>query len=289
MRWIKVGIIAFAAGIFVIAAVFFLVGYLRPKEAGILIDTIPESSVYINGLFVGKTLHRGALPPGEVTVKLVPESGENLLPFETKVMLAPGIQTIIRREFGMSEEESSGDILSFEKEGGKETSLVVISTPENAQVSIDGVPRGFAPYKSSAVIAGEHQITVRASGYVDRIMTVQAVSGFRLTVFAKLAKAKEPELEVVEEELKTYIEILETPTGYLRVRSLPGSKGAEIDQVKPGDKYLFLEEDAETGWFKIQLEEAVPGLPDGRSGWVSNEYSKKVEEVSDSGGTDAAI
>ncbi|KKU10692.1 MAG: PEGA domain protein [Candidatus Woesebacteria bacterium GW2011_GWB1_45_5] len=289
MRWVKAGLIAFFTGIFVIAAIFFLTVYLKPKPAGLFIDTNPSSSVYINGSLVGKTPYKGTLEAGGVTVKLVPELGENLLPFETKITLVGGIQTVIGREFAASEEESSGSIISFEKEGGKETSLIVISTPENAQVSVDGVPRGFAPYKTSTISPAEHQITVRAPEYADRIMTLKTVAGYRLTVFAKLAKIKQAEPEVQEPEPKTYIEILPTPTGYLRVRSEPGGAGREIDQVEPGNKYLFLEEDAETGWYKIQLESPTAGLPDGRSGWVSNQYSKKVKEVSEPDDANTAV
>ena len=74
-------------------------------------------------------------------------------------------------------------------------------------------------------------------------------------------------------ELKSFIEILDTPTGFLRVRTLPGSAGSEIHQVKPGEKYPFLEEDEETGWFKIQFQDPAPGLPEGIVGWVSNEFT----------------
>jgi len=155
--------------------------------------------------------------------------------------------------------------------------LVVISTPDNAQVSIDGVPRGFAPYRTSAISPAEHQITVKAPGYTDRVMTLKTLKGFRLTVFAKLAQVGGSETPEAEEPVReeVYVEILPTSTGFLRVRSEPGTAGREIDQIKPGDKYLFLEEDAATGWFKIQLEGPAPGLPDGRSGWVSNEYATR--------------
>lgn len=289
MKWLKIGLTAFFTGVFAIAAVFFSVSYFKPKPGGIFIDTNPESSVYVNGSLVGKSPYKGTFESGEVMIKLVPESGENLLPFETKVALVSGIQTVVRREFAPTEEESSGDVVSFEKEGGKETSLIVISTPENAQVSVDGVPRGFAPYKTSTISPAEHQVTVKAPGYSDRVMTLRTMAGYKLTVFAKLAKVREEALPVQKPEVKTYIEILSTPTGYLRVRTEPGSAGREIDQVKPGDKFLFLEEDTQTGWFKIQLEAPVPGLPEGRSGWVSDEYSVKVEEASDADDTDSAV
>lgn len=283
MKVLKVVIISILTAVILIGTVFFLIGYFKPKPGGILVSTNPTTSVYINGSLVGEAPYNGTFDPGEVTIKLVPKGNEALMPFETKITLTSGIRTVVRREFGASEAESSGDIISFEKESGETLSLIVVSTPENAQVSVDGVPRGFAPYRTSQISPAEHQVTVKSPGYVDRVMTVKTIPGFRLTVFAKLAKAEEVKGEEAPVITKTYVEVLTTPTGYLRVRTEPGLKGSEIDQITPGAKYLFLEEDADTGWFKIQLEVPSTGLPNGRSGWVSNRYARKIEETSNSG------
>lgn len=259
----------------------FIVGLLKPKPGGILIDANTISSVYINGSFVGQTPFTGTYDNLEMIVKIVP-AGENLgLPiYETKLSLTSGVQTVVRREFGKTEDESSGDIISFEKENGK-TGLVVISTPDNAQISVDGIPRGFTPYKTSSMAPAQHQITVKAPGYSDRIMTVKTLNGYRLTVFAKLGKINDdvpltpPSKET---SIKTYIEILDTPTGFLRVRSEPGVLGREIAEVKPGSKYLFLSQDTASGWYEIEYQGPQAGLPDGISGWVSDQFTKKLEE-----------
>src|SRR5688572_10234358 len=191
MKTLRIVLISLISLVLLGGAILFLVGYFKPKPGGVLVDTSPESSVYINGSFVGKTPFTGVYEAKEVVLKVVPIDTElALIPFETKLTLTPGIQTVVRREFGKSETASSGDIISFEKEAGK-TSLVVISTPDNAQVSLDGVPRGFAPYKTTTISPGEHQITVKAPGYADRIMTVKTLNGYRLTVFAKLGKLEE--------------------------------------------------------------------------------------------------
>lgn len=63
------------------------------------------------------------------------------------------------------------------------------------------------------------------------------------------------------------IQILDTPTGFLRVRSSPSTASSEITQVKPGEKYSLLEE--KSGWFKIRVKE-------GQEGWVSGQYAKKL-------------
>lgn len=262
------------------AAGFFLIGYFKPKPAGISVITNVPASVYINGSLSGKSPYKSTLEPGQISLKLVPEDeSKNLFPYETKITLTSGIETVVRREFGETDETSSGDILSFEKRGGGETSLIVISSPDNAQVSIDGVPRGFAPYKSSSISPAKHQISVKAPNFNDRTMTAQTLSGYQLTVYVKLASgtnggaASSPSPSPVA-EVKKYVEIGQTPTGFLRVRTQPGTKGEEIAEVKPGEKYPYLETDSATGWYKIQYQEPKPGLPSGITGWISNEFSQ---------------
>lgn len=62
------------------------------------------------------------------------------------------------------------------------------------------------------------------------------------------------------------VEILQTGTGFLRVRSGPGKSYSEIGKATPGDKYKYLGEEGE--WFKIDFN--------GQEGWVSKEFSKKI-------------
>lgn len=281
MKTLKVVLISLGTGAIIFTTAFFLIGFFKPKPSGIYVSTSPQSSVYIDGSFAGKTPFQKTLESSTIDLKLVPEiTDQSLFPFETKLTLVSGIQTIVRREFGVSEDDSSGDIISFESVGEKDASLIVVSTPDNAQVSIDGVPRGFAPYKIASISPAEHQVTVKAEGYTDRVMTVSTKEGFRLTLFAKLAKSgavstgptptptPAPSITVV---------ILNTPTGYLRVRTEPGTKGEEIGQVKPGDKFPLLDTDPETGWLKIQFEKPQPGLPNGIAGWISNQYAKEID------------
>src|SRR3989304_4874753 len=213
--------------------VFFLVGYFNRGNAGILVESTPGSNVYIAGEQVGRTPYEANLSPGEIVVKLIPDAADRALaPFETKVTLSPGIKTIIRREFGETEETSAGEIVSFEKVGDKEVSISVVSVPNSAQITIDGAVRGFAPYKTTSISPGEHSLVVSSQGYIDRTITVKAASGYRLTAVVK---------------------------------------------IKPSERFPFLEEDTQDNWFKIEYEE-------GKEGWVTGQYTKKVEvEVGASG------
>lgn len=61
------------------------------------------------------------------------------------------------------------------------------------------------------------------------------------------------------------VKILDTPTGFLRVRASIG--GSEIGQVTPGETYPLVEE--KSGWFAITFEE-------GKTGWISSDYAEKV-------------
>ena len=269
-----ISIVLIVAG-FIIGVVLFVVGSFKPKSAGITIESIPASSVIIEGEQVGRTPYSGTRKPGEITIKLIPESFEApLAPFETKVTLVAGIETVVKREFGETDETSSGEIISFEKIGGKEASLSVVSIPDAAQISIDGSIRGFAPYKTSSIVPGEHQVIVYAPGFTEKSFSLRATEGYKLTAVVKLKPNGEEILpeegDSPEEPKQEEVEILSTPTGFLRVRSGPSTAGEEVAQVEPGDRFPYLETDEDTGWFKIEYA-------DGEEGWVSNQYAKKVE------------
>ena len=264
----------------VIAAVFFVVGYFRPAEAGLQIKTTPEASVFIDGVEVGKTPYQAKRKPGEVVVRLVPTPGDKpLAPYETRVTLVSKIETAINREFGESEEKSAGETISFEKTGGKEAALSIVSIPDSAQISIDGTQRAFAPYKTSLFAPGKHEIGIVAPNYLERSFEVRTLAGYKLTVVVKLAPTGETNQEVPKEEIKvTMVEVLTTPTGFLRVRATPSAGGEVLAELKPGEKYRYLETDSATGWFKIEYLPAQAGEK-GKEGWVSNQYSKITEEA----------
>lgn len=265
----------------VVWGVIFLVRFLKPQNAGILIESTPPATVFIDGEQLGRTPFKETRKPGEIVVKLIPESLERpLAPYETKVSLAPGIETVVWREFGESDEISSGYIVSYERVGGKEAGLAVVSIPDAAQVQVDGTVRGFVPYKTSSITPGEHQIIVSSPGYLERTLTLKAVKGYKLTAVVKLAPSQElseeEEPEEGEEE-RDEVEILSTPTGFLRVRSGPSTANEEITQVKPGERFPLIGQDEKTGWFEIEYLPAQAG-EEGKTGWISNSYAKKVEE-----------
>lgn len=271
-----------ALGIFVIIAFliglsFYLIGVLKPKSSGVIVMSTPASTVYINGEEVGRTPYdTKGFKPGEVVLRLVPDSFDKpLIPYETKIQLVAGVQTLVKRNFAKTKEESSGGIISFEKIEKNQTEIAVVSTPDTAQVKIDGQVKGFTPYKTSSILPGEHSITVSFQGYKEEKFDVKVYEGYRLTAVVDLAKSLEVEQtpsseEKVEEKVsREIVEIIATPVGYLRVRREPSTLGEEVGRVNPGERYEIIETDERTGWYKIEYEK-------GKEGWISNQYAKKV-------------
>jgi len=280
---LKIVFVVFITLAVVVTTAIFLKDYFRTKPAGLIVETDPASSVYIDGNFVGKTPYNRTDKAEQISLKLVPNiTDQNLITYETKVNLVSGIQTVVRREFAVTEDLSSGDVISFDKTGGDLAGLVVISTPDNSQILIDGVVQGFSPYNLSSVTPGSHQITVKSQGFSDRTMSVKTQVGYRLTVFAKLAKAREvvptpSPIPTPGASSKSYVLIGDTPTGFLRMRSEATTSASPLAELKTGQKYLYLETDQTSGWYKIQYEDPAPGLPNGIVGWVSNQYSSIVK------------
>lgn len=278
VRKIRIIILALVGLALLGGLAFFAIDLVRPKAAGIFVDTSPSSLVFLNGEQVGRTPFKtDSLEPGEVIVKLIPETFERpLAPFETKLTLVPGVETVIRREFGETQEDSAGEMISFERVGDSQTGLAIISTPDSARVLIDGSRREFTPFKTSDISPGVHEIEISADGYFDRALEVTTHPGYELTAIVELAQREEeieeePEVEEVEEEELVRIE--DTSTGFLRVRGEPSTLGEEVGRVEPGDEFVLLETDERTGWFRIEFEEE-------EEGWISNQYASIVTDES---------
>lgn len=71
----------------------------------------------------------------------------------------------------------------------------------------------------------------------------------------------------VKGEAETVLIVKDTPTGFLNVRSGPGTNYQLITTVFPGDKFAWVQEQG--GWFQIILR-------DGTKGWITNTYIEKI-------------
>lgn len=70
---------------------------------------------------------------------------------------------------------------------------------------------------------------------------------------------------------KPYIQVLETGTGWLRVRSEPsGLSSNEVAKIKVGTYFPFVDRSENEEWVEIEYQS-------GKKGWVSSQYVKVVE------------
>lgn len=264
----------------IILAILAMAGFLlwrfvvNPPKALLVVETQPASQVFVNGEQVGKTPYEGEFEEHEIDLKLVPESFEQaLMPYDAKIFLTPGVETIVRREFGAEEGMSQGEEISFEKEGGGNVSLAVVSAPDGASVFIDKNYIDLAPVKHTDIDPGIHQITLQAEGYKERSFSVQLIQGYSLMAFVELARLpQEQNAEIraneTEDARVEVVVIGQTPTGFLRVRQEASTEAPEVTQVKPGEEYKLLE--SQEGWYEIQIDEET-------TGWVSQEYARLKE------------
>lgn len=255
------------------------------RVSGLKVVSVPAASIFLNEKLIGKTPFEDNQPPGEYVIKLIPDdSTSSVVSWQGKVTLAPSLLTYVKRELGGSELTSAGEILALEKIAGSETQITVSSTPDAASVLIDGQQRGTTPYSAHDILPGEHDVAVSSPGFIQRTVRTQAISGYNVIVNFQLALVNSgvptstdsatvtPTGAVISEDQKkktTQVAVIkDTPTGFLRVRSGPGTGSSEVAQIKPGEKYEILEE--KDGWYKIPYET-------GKEGWISARYVTKQE------------
>lgn len=273
----------------------------KPADAGLQVKSIPASTVFLSGQNLGQTPYDSQkLDSGEVTLRLVPESTTgSFSPWETKIKLVRGTQTIVNWEFSESEASSSGEIMTLEKISDKKSaSLMVISSPDSSLVKVDGEPKGFTPVSLDKFEPQERQITLSASGFAERTVNVKLLEGFKLILNVKLAEKGETPIEEISPTpepttkpgtkasptptpkpagkiipspvslKRPYVTIKETPTGFLRVRSEPSTSSTELARVSPGESFSLVDE--QSGWYKITYQTD-------KDGWISGQYAEKFE------------
>lgn len=176
---------------FLVSLSILLLETLKPKTAGLRVETTPAADVYLGGKFLGTTPVETTLAPNEASLKLIPK--DNLLsPFITKINLLDGVKTVVRRNFGSTDGQSSGDINYFDKNpDDNQSSVILISVPDQSQITIDNKIVGITPYNNSSLSSGVHEIKIVKDGYQERKLKVQIYKGYQLTSIVKLSVLKQ--------------------------------------------------------------------------------------------------
>ncbi len=268
------------------------------KKAGIQVTAHPDANVVVNGKPVGKTpYYVENAKPGLATIQMTAiDSGQT---WEGKVTLVGGTLTTVHREFGSTPDKSHSYTLYFEKlSNAKDSSVNIISMPPSATVSIDGKPQGFTPL-SVDLPAGPHVFTFTSPGFQDKVVNAATQNGYRLNLNLTMAtmdivptptpmatpsatisltptKTKATTVTPLPKQAsssatlaKPYVEILNTPTGWLKVRETASVNAAELAKVNPGDMFPY-RESSPSGWFNIQYTAS-------KWGFISSQYAKLVK------------
>lgn len=256
-------------------SVFWFVKGRQHVPAALQVTSLPQATVIIDGKPVGKTPFRGNLSAGEHTIVLTPQDSKST-PFEQKLTFLSNILTVIDRNF--TETGSHGHILLLSPlSDKKDAEIAVSSTPTGATVTLDSELKGITPLLAKDVTASDHELILAKEGYLDKMIRVKTVPGYKLNVSADLAInlnpiAPSPALTTPTsspQPVLQQVRILQTPTGYLRVRAEPSLASNELGRVNPGETFPLLSE--QVGWIKIRL-------PDGREGWISSQYAQKLSQ-----------
>lgn len=231
------------------------------QTSGISVLSQPsDATVFLNGKQVGSTPYEDkSLAVGEYTIRLEKENAS----WQGRVKLTSGTVTVVNRDLASDPTSSAGEILTLNKGKG----LTIISSPSEAEVEIDGKSYDKTPVTAN-IESGEHTILVSHTNYLKRSIPADLPKNFNLTVSVDLALS-EADLTTVFTPVIAQtpeVKVLNTPTGFLRVRDKPNLNGKEITQVKPGETLILLEELG--SWDRIRLSSGVEG-------YVSSSYVEK--------------
>lgn len=251
----------------------------RTRMGALQVTSSPESQVYLNDELIGQTplckCEAGdTMAAGEYTIKLVPKGieGEE---YQEKIKISDGVLTVIDRKFG-GNSTSSGSVISLTPLSDKsKTELLVISIPSQASIYLDNNEIGNTPYLFENPTVSDHALRVFREGYEEKTVRIRTPEGYKLTVAIYLATGGDDIGQIIptpipstvpEEDSAETVTILDTPTGFLRVRASASIASAEVARIEPGEKYSLVSE--QSGWFEIDLK-------DGSAGWISSQYASR--------------
>lgn len=243
-------------------------------KGALQVTSEPNSKVYLDGKLIGQTplclcQLKDMVDVGDHNIRLVPLEG-NFVPFEQKIPISQKVLTVVDRSF-VNGGQSSGSVISLSKLPSKDDiSLSIVSLPPGSHIFLDSGDIGLTPAKSSSVTESDHELKLTKDGYQDKIVKIRTVKGYELNAIVFLGsnpQVSSPSATSTPAPISvTKVLILDTPTGFLRVRDQPSLAGSQVGQVLPGEKYDLLDE--QNGWYKIKIK-------DGTVGWVSSQYAQK--------------
>jgi len=273
--------LAFLAPLLIAILIFFGILFFMDRKTGkgaLQVTANPKSKVYLENKLIGTTPFCACdlaqmLPVGDYTIRLVPNT-ENFRPFEEKITINKGTLTVVDNTFA-DDGGSDGSIVSLiPLSDKKDVEILIVSLPDKANVFLDSNPVGITPLLLKQVSESDHDLRITLDGYKDKSIRIKTALGFKLSsliflgINADLSASSSASVSITPSPTIAVVNavILDTPTGFLRVRESNSLSSSEIAQVKPGESYELVEE--KDNWFKIKLK-------DERVGWISSSYATK--------------
>lgn len=275
-------IILVASGLFLLAFIVF--SFKNAGKGALQVTANIKSKVFLDGKYIGDTQlckcdQNQTIATGNYELRIEP-TDTTYPAYTARIKINGGVLTAVDRTF-LPSSLASAYILTLEKSNLTKPELIITTIPDGAMVTIDSVPLGATPYKSDSLSSSEHEIEIQKQGFAKKTIRIKTVDGHKLTVKAQLGtegseeELLQPTKAVVKQDTKTQptptvtaakITVLDTPNGFLRVRSGPGTSNSEVGRVKPGEIYDVLKEDS--GWYQITLSDKTEG-------WVSSQFASK--------------
>ncbi|MBI4097206.1 MAG: SH3 domain-containing protein [Candidatus Levybacteria bacterium] len=272
---------AFILAIIIILSYQFF--FLRRNEKGALqITSNPKSKVYLDDKFIGETPLckcevADMLPVGSYTLKIIPND-PSLADYQEKIDIAVSVLTVVDRKFGKGAESEGSVIYLTPLSDKNSTELLVLSFPDKSDVFMDSAVVGQTSLLLDDITESDHSLLIKRNGYKDKAVRIRTPKGYKLTARVYLgidgrsvlnsssSAAVSTQITPLPSKVLQKALILQTPNGFLRVRSDASLSASEIDRVTPGETFELMDE--KSGWYQIKLE-------DGEEGWISSRYAEK--------------
>jgi hypothetical protein len=254
---------------------------IRSQKGALQVTSSPKSKVYLDDKYIGdtplsKTDPSDMIQAGKYTIRLVP-TDTSLSEYQEKITISSGILTVVDRKFRKGA-LSEGYVISLTPLPDKgKAELEVVSFPTDAKITLDANEIGKTPFLYKKPTESDHLLKISKNGYKEKTVRIRTPAGYRLSVVAYLGVISGVEEEVSPTKIPPSITpsptqsasnvlILDTPTGFLRVRASYDLNSAIITTVPPGSTFPLMGE--QEGWLEIKLT-------DGSTGWISSQYAKK--------------
>lgn len=235
------------------------------SPAGIWVEANKEAQVVVDGKVLGKTpLKEVNLKEGEHQLEIKDSSSSAV--WKELIRLNGGTLTVVNRDLDQEPSKTAGEVITLERGQG----IMVTSIPGGAKVQIDGEEKGETPLFLPALSAGDHLFLISKDNFINRTVKAKVTQDYGLNLNVDLAQ-QEAEVELPASlaiQTAPRLKVLQTPTGFLRVRATPSTGGQEITRVSPGDELTLLEE-ISSSWLKIKTT-------DGKEGYVATQYIQKL-------------